>query len=1064
MLNIITGRAGSGKTQYIMNEIKRRMDVGETNMLLIVPEQYSHDAERTLCTVCGDALSLHAEVISFTRLCDHVFAETGGATRGFLEKGGQILLLYSAIESVAHNLKVFGIKKTRTEVLENILKAITEFETLKITPEELMGMVDSTANPLSDKLFDIALIYDSYKALLQTYGDSTSSRLNLLAEKISESSVGDKGHIYIDGFNDFTVQEISIIEKLLAKDSSITVCLTSDDNNKTEIFEIPQRTIRQLESLAKENNSAVILTNISDLIVKQKENKELEHLEKYLFDDKIIKYSKKSDAISIYAAPSIYTECEYAAAKIWELIRAGYRWQNIGVMSRDWTEYESICENVFEKYDIPYFSSGKVDILSKPPMALIDAALNIAASGFDYRSVFRYLKTGLIHILAEEIAVIENYVLVWDIKGTMWLNEWKMPPSGYRDAQKGDTELLEKINKIRIKIITPLQKLQKNIRGDSTTEVKLFALYEFLTDVRMAENLVSKSEKLRENGNLRLADEYIQLIDIIYNAMDQMYNIIATNEVSAKEFYRLIMLVLSQNDVGVIPISLDRIALGSMTMSRRRDLKALILLGITDKSIPSLSSQTGILSDNERVTLSKLKVNIPAGLEERLYREMNMIYSTLTLPSEELVLMYTTSGGNRPSFIIKKLESMFDLTPITLDILDFVSAAEKPYNEYMKRFDKDLIQPSRKKLSEKAAIELYGTSMTLSASRVDTYYSCPFKHYIQSGLRLKRRTPAVFDASSSGSFMHFILANVFDAIKGGAGIRNITEAECENIINLYVEDYKRAKLYDFQGKNSRFIYLFNRLKNDITYIVQDIVEELKSSQFEPMAFEMNLSKISSDLQGSIDRVDGFIKENKLYTRVIDYKTSKTAYTFDLSDILAGRDMQMLIYIFALQKHGKAQFSMGVEPAAVLYMPARDNVLTIDRNATEEEVDKIRTKNMQRSGLVLDDVQIIDAMEDGENKKYLPIKTNKDGIYAGNSLVNKTQIEALEIYVDKMLNNAKTNILYGNNTCKPYYRSETNNACIYCEYHAICAFDEELGDRRKYVSKKKPDEVWGEIIL
>ncbi|MDR2590838.1 MAG: PD-(D/E)XK nuclease family protein [Oscillospiraceae bacterium] len=1064
MLNIITGRAGSGKTKYIMNEIKRRMDVGETNMLLIVPEQYSHDAERTLCTVCGDSLSLHTEVISFTRLCDHVFLEIGGATKGFLEKSGQILLIYRAIESVAHNLKVFGTKKTRTEVLENILKAITEFETLKIKPEELMSMVDITANPLSDKLFDIALIYDAYKALLQTYGDSLSSRLNLLAEKISESSVGDKGHIYFDGFNDFTVQELSIIEKLIAKSSSITICLTSDENDETEIFEIPQRTIRQLESLAKENNTDIVVLNISDLIIKQESNTELAHLEKHLFDDKIIKYNDIANAISIYAAPGIYTECEYAAAKIWELIRAGYRWQNIGVMARDWTEYESICENVFEKYDIPYFSSGKVDILSKPPMALIDTALNIAAAGFDYRSVFRYLKTGLIHILAEEIAVIENYVLVWDIKGTMWLNEWKMPPSGYKDAQKGDTELLKKINNIRVKIITPLLKLQDSIKKDSTAEVKLHALYEFLTDVRMAESLVKKSEGFRNNGELRLADEYIQLIDIIYSAMDQMYSIIGNNEVSAKEFYKLIMLVLSQNEVGVIPISLDRVALGSMTMSRRRDLKALILLGITDKNIPSLSVQTGILSDNERMTLSKLKTNIPAGLEERLYREMNMIYSTLTLPSDKLILMYTTDSGNRPSFIVKKIEMMFDITPITLETIEYVSAAEKPYNDYMKRYDKELMQPERLKLSEKTAIKLYGSDMLLSASRVDNYYTCPFKHYVQSGLQLKQRTPAVFDASSSGSFMHNILAGVFEAIKSGAGIRNISETEYENIIKQCVENFKRTKLFDFQGKNSRFIYLFNRMKNDITYIVQDIIEELKSSQFEPIAFEMNLSEISSDIRGFVDRVDGYIKDNKLYTRVIDYKTSKTAYTFDLSDILVGRDMQMLIYLFALQRYGKAQFNMGVEPAAVLYMPARDNVLTIERNATEEEIEKLRTKNMQRSGLVLDDVQIIDAMEDGENKKYLPVKTNKDGTFAGNSLVSKNQIKALESYVDKMLNNAKADILYGNNVCKPYYRSETNNACSYCEYHVICAFDEELGDRRKYVSRKKPDEVWGDIIL
>ena len=72
MLRIITGRAGSGKTASVMEEIKQNMLAGNAGSILIVPEQYSHEAERELCRVCGDRLSLYAEVLSFTGLARSV--------------------------------------------------------------------------------------------------------------------------------------------------------------------------------------------------------------------------------------------------------------------------------------------------------------------------------------------------------------------------------------------------------------------------------------------------------------------------------------------------------------------------------------------------------------------------------------------------------------------------------------------------------------------------------------------------------------------------------------------------------------------------------------------------------------------------------------------------------------------------------------------------------------------------------------------------------------------------------------------------------------------------------
>ena len=149
MLNIIPDRAGTGKTEYIMNDFRRRMEAGETGILLIVPEQYSHDAERRLCAVCGDSLSLHGETLSFTRLCGRVFTELGAPVR-LLDGGGQMLVMHRALESVAPGLKVFGTKGSRVELLEKMSEAIKELKTLNIGPAALEGLAEAASYPLSE--------------------------------------------------------------------------------------------------------------------------------------------------------------------------------------------------------------------------------------------------------------------------------------------------------------------------------------------------------------------------------------------------------------------------------------------------------------------------------------------------------------------------------------------------------------------------------------------------------------------------------------------------------------------------------------------------------------------------------------------------------------------------------------------------------------------------------------------------------------------------------------------------------------------------------------------------
>jgi ATP-dependent helicase/nuclease subunit B len=1079
-----------------MNDIKRRMDAGECGLLLVVPEQYSHDAERQLSAVCGDRLSLHGETLSFTSLCDRVFLDAGIALPRLLDDGGRMLAMYRALESVAPRLNVFGKKGMRADLLVRLLDTIRELKILNVSPMSLEKMAKTATKPLAEKLQDLALIFGAYDGFLHMHGADASDRLALLASMIGESSIGDTCRIYFDGFNDFTVQELHVITGLLRKNADLTVCLTYDPHNDGdddwETFKIPRETAEKLKRITNEYNIESKIVKIAAKQPPGDKAAELVFLERRLFGDENVKYPGQCGAIKIYSAPSRYTECEYAAHKVWELVRSGYRWRDIGVMARDWESYGSICENVFEKYGVPYFAGGREDIMGKPPAALIDAALEIASAGWEYKPVFRYLKTGLADIRTDECSELENYVLRWNIRGSMWARDWVLPPSNHRG--ESDEAALMRINGMRKHISEPLFRLRDGIIGVTKTSAKLRALYAFMENIKLPESISEKAFVLEKRGEARLANEYVQLWDVIVNAMEQCFEIMGDTLVNAHEFRKLFILTLSRYDVGVIPVSLDRTSLGGMAMNRRRYLKCLVVLGATENNMPMLAGNGSALSDNERLELKKLGADMSAGLEERLCREMNMLYSTLTLPSKLLIISYLSGEGERPSSIVKRIKAMFNIEDTTLLEEEYMTAAKTPCFELaalsgytntsmlaaaarehfahaqgdayrtLKLAD-DALRCGRGRLSRTAAQSIYGHELSLSATSVDRYYSCPFAHFLKNGLRLAPRVYARFDAPEAGLFLHYVLENVSREIKAAHGFKNTDNELCRELTVRYIGKYAREELYDFEGRNTRFIYLFRRLEEDVQNVVLDMLNEMRCSDFEPLDFELDLSKLAEtagdlewiNLKGMIDRVDGWTSGGKSYLRVIDYKTGKKS--FDLSDILCGRGMQMLIYLFALLKYGGSLFGSEMAPAGVLYVPARDVILKAPRNTAEHELDKMRERELRRGGLVLNDPDVIEAMENGESKKYLPIKYTKDGVAAGDSLVSATQVALLSEHVANMLRGASLEILDGSIDCSPYYKNDADNACMYCEYHPVCGFDESLGDKRKFVRKLKTDEVW-----
>ena len=1100
MLRFIIGKAGTGKTAAIYQELRRAVENREKNDMLIVPEQYSHEAERELCRICGDSLSLTAEVFSFTGLARRVAQLRGGLAAPLLDKGGQLLCMALALDIVGSRLQIYDGARRRAETQSLLLSALEELETACVTPRQLEAAAERCGQGLKQKLQDLALIQEAYDAVVANGHADPSHRLTLLARQIEEGAVGPEARVYVDGFLDFTAQEQAVLGAMLRRGCELTVCLTLDDpRSQDEIYALSRGAFRKLSALAGE-------LGVEIRVQEQKENGGRAPALR-LFGDELFRYGggrRELDAgcIRLGFAESIPAECEAAAAAILSLVREqGCRWRDIAVAIRGFEDYRSSLENVFRHYGIPLFVTRRSEMLQKPLPALIALAYEIIETGWDVDDLISYLGTGLTGLDEGECDRLSDYIYKWQLRGGAWDREkdWRQHPDGYGNEYTEETQArLRELNLLRRRLAAPLLAFQQRSREGRTAREQAAALSKLLEELKLPEQLEQRSERLSADGREELAAETRQLWELTVSALEQAAAILGDTEMDAGAFGRLFTHMLSRYDIGLIPVSLDRVAAGDFDRMRRRSLKHLLVLGCSEGRIPLSKEPSGVFSDEEREELLDLDIDLGAG-DEGLWREFSLIHSCFTLPAESLWMSYPLCDHDgeelRPAYVFERAEKLFGLKPQRLLPEEARLAAEGPAltlaanalqgpgataaaaADYFRKEAPERLLPleraaaaTRGRLSPEAVEALYGKRLSLSASRIDRFASCRFSYFCQYGLQAKPYEPAGFQPPEIGTFMHYVLENVARDAKELGGFGALDDEQVTSLTKKWVERYVHEELNDFQEKSGRFLHLFRRLCADVEQIVLDTARELRRSDFEPLDFELNFAKAKDirplelgenegamTLTGIADRIDGWVHEDKLYLRVVDYKTGKKS--FSLSDVWYGMGLQMLLYLFALENDGAGRYGREIVPAGVMYLPARNELLGVDPGADEDTVSKKHADALRRSGLVLDDPALLEAWEKGEDKRYIPVKftRRKD---SSDSLASLERMGKLARHLKLTLTDMAKELHRGSIAADPYYRSQQETACLHCDYLEACFFtDGEDGESCRYLPKLSDGKVW-----
>lgn len=1130
-LQFILGGSGSGKTRLLYeNLIKRSIEEPDRQYIAIVPEQFSMQTQKELVNLHPRHGVMNIDIVSFQRLAYRVFEELGIVNPDILDDMGKSMVLRKVVSAQKNELELFKRHLHQNGFIDQLKSMLSELYQYGIAPDQLDMALPEDAGPvLKQKLSDLSIIYKGFKADQRDQFITAEEVLLILWRELPRSEMIRNSVITLDGFTGLTPIQYRLAEQFLQYSRGVTVAVTVDPEDhpyqegaSQGLFHMSRQMISRLidcSSRAGAGRGQDILLSGRPGVrfvgsCQSEDGNALDFLEQTIFRHSRRVFTGPQDQITVCQSMNPSEEIKRVIGQIHDLVQTkGMRYRDIALITGDLGGYANEVTHQFEREGIPYFLDDKKSILLSPMVELIRSALEVIQKNFTYESVFRYLKTGLVSEDLEERDRLENYVVAMGIRGfKRWDSTWEWLQRGARDIN------LEQLNRFREEILAPLRRLRDAIKQENTTiRTMTEALMLLLAECRVEEKLKELKLHFEELGEHSLAKEYSQVYGLVLDMFDRIVRLLGDTSVTGKEYAEILDAGFQEIKVGMIPATVDRIVVGDIVRTRLDHIKALFFVGVNDGIVPAKKENTSLLTDRERILLSRNKVELAPTAREENFMQRFYLYLLITKPGERLILSYASMSAAgkslRPSSLIREVQNLFPELKVSyseeedrvhsvkdakerliaglrdsaelgtdekfLEIYRSFYRSGRYKKEVEKLVDAAFYSYRKRGIGKAAASALYGNVLEGSVTRLEKYAACAYAHFLNYGLELKERKEFELAAMDIGNLFHNSIDLCFKTMKEHGGRwAELTEENRKDLVSYCVGKVTEEYGDTILKSSARNMYLAGRVERITDRTVWALAEQMKKGDFEPAGFELEFSAadnldalkipLSADealhLRGRIDRMDLYEDENQVYIKIIDYKSGGTV--FDLAALYYGLQLQLVVYMDAvIELEERTHPGKKIVPAGIFYYNINDPVVEKQGSQDEEEINRQILKTLKMNGLVNSELEVIRHLdrEIEKESEVIPVAI-KDGIIqeAKSSVAGEKRFKALRRYVKEMLKTQGRQILDGAaqvNPCKQGIKT----ACDYCPYHAVCGFDlKTSGYSFRRLKALKSEEIWPEI--
>ncbi|MCL2577442.1 MAG: PD-(D/E)XK nuclease family protein [Defluviitaleaceae bacterium] len=1006
-VQFVLGAPGTGKTSFVLRKIREKIsEDANAPLYYLVPEQFSLQSERLLLSGEGRGAATQVQVLSFNRLAYRLFSVLGEPPGQHADDLGKQMLLRKVLFEAADELEFYKLAAAHHGFVEELSHTITEMNHYCVSAEDLCERAANEKPAFAAKLRDTALILTKYREAVSGHYLLTDEMPELLCEKLNRHheplSLLDGAFFWVDGFSGFTPQERQVLLHIIKRAAKVTFTFTIGDvgvnrepsprNEKTVPLSPPvpaspiRETMEKIEILARNACTEILPHIFLEKNFRHQNAPELaffvEHFNRV---GEIAEF--QSNNIEIIAANDKYSAVYAAAERVLFFVREkGYRFRDIAILCGDRSQYEKILQNVSDRLQIPMFVDTETDILSHPLTEMIRAVLDIPLRNWNYESVFRFLKTRLAGLSPETVDILENYVLANGINSYRWRY-----PFANEQAEEGRKQFLYALSSF------------EKIRADTICSVKNHAkrVFEMLYALNVPETLQSQFDEFMHNGDPAAARLTAQIWPKLCEVFDKLAEILGDEKVTLKEFAATLDAGLCQAGLGRIPPTVDQIVLGDITRSRYPQIKAMIVLGANDGSLPPVAASNGLFTDYERKILKNSALELaPDNIRKTSEANYNL-YCALSQPSQKLIFIYAETEPNgkslRPSPFLVKIRKMFPVLETTPAPLPSEEPAENSV----------FFAPVT--LSPDTVNRLYDKTIYTAATRLESFARCPFAYYMNYILGAKPRKLYEVLPTDLGGLFHDVIAAFTKQVWGGAGDIIPSRSEINAIVNNYVNSLELENSIYYSSERNK--HILNKVRQVAAASCWALSEEIKRSEYRPFMIEHEISTdIELDggknlaLRGIIDRVDIFKSGEEDLIKIIDYKTGNTKFNKD--EASRGVQLQLMLYMSAILKSRKS-----VAPGGIFYFPIDDPIITADEILSDTDREEAILKSFKPSGI-----------EVGE---------------AGGKAMDLTAFKEFGCEIEEKVKELGNRMTKGDIVNKPYTKGP-KSPCNYCKYMGVCS--------------------------
>lgn len=1110
-LRFYFGPSDGEKSKKLYEEIiARSLKNPRQNYLVIVPDQFTMQTQKELVTMHERGGIMNIDVLSFGRLSHRILEEVGHKEIPVLDDTGKSLVLQKVAAGLKDSLPTLGGHLHKQGYIHEVKSAISEFMQYGISTEDVSKLIAfaEKRGALVHKLKDLQTLYKGFMEYIQGHFVTTEETLDVLRRSLAKSKLIKDSVIVLEGFTGFTPIQNRLIQELMLLSAETVVSLTLGEeedpyklDGEQKLFYLTKKTVADLEKLAAEAG----VSRGQDVFVAPGEASNpsaLTHLQQNLFRYVYKPYEGVQEQIRMFETTTPKEEVHQTGLMIRRLMREeGLAYRDIAVIMGDLEGYAPYVETEFTRLQIPCFIDRTRGIVLNPMIEYIKSALALFIKDFSYEFVFHYLRSGMVDMERDDIDELENYVIQTGLRGYRSYSRLFT----HKTAQMKDEEPLQKLNNLREQMMGQVEMLRPGKKECAKDYVN--QLYDFLVQNKVQEKLVAYEQTFTEQGQLSKAREYAQIYRLVMELLNQIYELLGEEEITLQEFADILEAGFGEIEVGTIPQNVDRILVGDMERTRLKSVKVLFFLGVNDGNIPKNASKGGIISDMDREFLRESELELAPSPRQQMFIQRFYLYLNMTKPSELLYLSYSKMNSQgksfRPAYLVDMVQKLFPTITVEYpqnrsaieqmetpaEGLDYLSEKLRDYvlgiSDVEKQelftiyhaYDREELKETRElltaaafqryqesALSKAVARAIYGRQLSNSVTRLETYASCAFRHFLQYGLTLKEREEFGFEAVDMGNVYHGVLEIFADKLKHSDytwfdfpeefGRQTIKEA-----LTSYAATYGDTVLYS----SARNEYAITRMERILSRTVLTLQEQLKKGVFTPAHYEVSFQfaedldsiriKLSDDermrLKGRIDRIDTAEDDEHVYVKVIDYKSGNKQ--FDLAALYYGLQLQLVVYMnAAMELTAKEHPDKKVVPAAMLYYHVEDPTVESPVELTEEEIQEQILEKLRMNGVVNSEPDIVERLDTTmqDKSRVIPVERKKDGSFsARSSVMSPEELRVVSNYVNHKMQTIGREILDGKIAINPYEKGG-EEACTYCAYKKVCGFDNQIGGYQK----------------